>query len=131
MLVCNVIYSVESGPYIKLLNIYGTDFSPLLQENKSVPIPCPTGAKWRYESLSLLQCVLAINKHAYLYDIVIKRAYFYIVYKIKFNPLNIDFFLDKRMFFAIFIFIVPFYCWKRKIIFEKLYDLNARNNRRH
>jgi hypothetical protein len=99
--VCNVIYSVESEPYIKLLNICGTDFSPLLQENKSVPIPCPTGAKWRYEILSLIQFVLAINKHNCFYDIVIKRAYFYIVYKIKFNTLNIDFFLDKRIFLAI------------------------------
>jgi len=99
--VCNVIYSVESVPYIKLLNIYGTDFPPLLQENKSVPLPCPTGAKWRCEILSLTQGVLVINKHAYLYDIVIKRAYFYMVCTIKFNPLNIDFFLDKRIFLAI------------------------------
>jgi hypothetical protein len=87
-------------PYIKLLNIYGTDFPRCYKKNKSVPIP-PTGAKWHYESLSLIQGDFAINKHSYLYDIVIKRAYFYIVYKIKFNTLNIDFLLDKRIFLAI------------------------------
>jgi hypothetical protein len=96
--VCNVIYSVESVPYIKLLNICGTDFSRCY---KKINLSPPTGAKWRYESLSLIQCVLAINKHTCFYDIVVKRAYFYIVYKIKFNPLNIDFFLDKRIFLAI------------------------------
>jgi len=40
-LVCNLIYSAESAPYIKLLNIYGADSPLFLHKKRSDPFLVP------------------------------------------------------------------------------------------